>query len=667
MKIALLIRNFSTARGGVERYAVRLAESLLKEGHEIDIFCSKRDTDVPDRLRFHRVSEGYGPNFLKFLLFHFLCQRQLRRREIDVIYALTQTYPVDIYRMCDGMYRDRIVSLYPTFLHRVFRYICRPMYLLNVLWEKRMIGEGGCQFLIANSNVGARPIKAAYGFPSDRIAVIYNGVDTDTFHRGVKSLRSKIRKTHGIDEGAPLLLFSSMDFARKGLAELVLSLASIRKSFPDVRLLVTGKGNSKRYLRLAKEHGVEDIILFAGHVGNPPAYYGAADLFVLPTHYDPFANVCLEAMACGLAVITTLQNGASELIQEGVNGYAIPSPGAVDDLIRAIRLALTDRTYEKMGERAAEAARRFSQEVHNRRFLAVCERIVKEKVGTKVLCHAPFFIVNSAFCSILDANQLLSYDAFAGYGERSVLRQGKARTTFFTLGTATEKKAFYIKRHLLSSFSGIFKRVCSFLFGLNENSESRKEWNRILSFRRAGLPTMVPVAMGEKGGFFRKESFLITEALNDYKSLDEWLFTHYLFLAPGNQTRIKTDLIRAVALLARRMHDAGFYHRDFYFTHLFLKETPDGMDLKIIDLQRVLQNPWFKRRWRVKDLAALNYSCSSAILDLKDRLFFYKTYRGTSKLSAPDKRLIRAVQKKTERIAAHTEKMRRRREKRKDV
>ncbi len=668
MKIALIIRDFSLSKGGVERYAVHLAEGLLKEGHEVHVFCNSWDSVAPEPLHFHRVPIGYGPNFFKFLLFHFTCQRQLRRQKMDLVYALTQTYPADIYRMCDGLYRQRISSLYPTTSKRFFRYISRPIYLLNILWEKKIIGGAGCQFLIANSNVGAEPIQAFYAFPPERIAVIYNGVDLNTFHPGVKSLRSKIRKTYGIDEDAPLLLFSSMDFARKGLAELIHSLASVRKIFPNIRLLVVGKGNAKPYVTLAKEQGVEDVLRFAGHVSNSPAYYGAADLFVLPTHYDPFANVCLEAMACGIPVITTRRNGASELIQDGVNGYTIAAPGEAGALTRAIQLALTDRSDQNLGEKAAETARNFSHAAHIRSVLAVCERISQEKVQTEVLCRAPFLLINRAFRSIFDGNQILSYDAITRYGKGTGLRRGKARTTLFRLADGAEEKAFYIKRHLRSSFSGIFKRVCSFfLFGLNERSESRREWNRILSFRRAGLPTMVPVAMGEKGPFFRGESFLITEALRDYEPLDEWIPAHYLSLSPENQTRLKADLIRAVALLARRMHDAGFYHRDFYFTHLFLKKTPDGIDLRMIDLQRVLKDPWFKRRWMVKDLAALNYASPGGVLTARDRLFFYKCYGGVSRLSWGDKRLVRTIQKKTERIAEHTEKMRRRREKRKHV
>jgi len=76
---------------------------------------------------------------------------------------------------------------------------------------------------------------------------------------------------------------------------------------------------------------------FVGEVSNVETYYRMADIFVLPTRYDPFANVCLEALACGTPVITTENNGASELITESVDGYVIRgSSGIVEELSKKI-------------------------------------------------------------------------------------------------------------------------------------------------------------------------------------------------------------------------------------------------------------------------------------------------------------------------------------------
>jgi len=93
---------------------------------------------------------------------------------------------------------------------------------------------------------------------------------------------------------------------------------------------------------------------FAGVQENMGPWYGAADAFALPSLYDPFPNAALEAMACGLPVITTPQSGAAELIEEGVNGYVV---GALEVDALADRLARLDvPAAQEMGRRARKRA-----------------------------------------------------------------------------------------------------------------------------------------------------------------------------------------------------------------------------------------------------------------------------------------------------------------------
>jgi UDP-glucose:(heptosyl)LPS alpha-1,3-glucosyltransferase len=87
--------------------------------------------------------------------------------------------------------------------------------------------------------------------------------------------------------------------------------------------MVLGKDNAAPYKRMAEALDINDQVKFVGPVTDIERYYGAADIFVLPTLYDPFSNACLEAFGSGLPVITTAQNGFSELIEDGVNGFVI--------------------------------------------------------------------------------------------------------------------------------------------------------------------------------------------------------------------------------------------------------------------------------------------------------------------------------------------------------
>src|SRR5213075_837870 len=123
------------------------------------------------------------------------------------------------------------------------------------------------------------------------------------------------------------LLFAGSGWERKGLLFAIeaMQLCKNRK----MRLLVAGRGNERSY----KSKRVK----FLGEVDDLVRIYAAADIFILPTIYDPFSNACLEALACGLPVITTRSNGFSEIVDEGVHGSIIDHANNLVGLRDAIR------------------------------------------------------------------------------------------------------------------------------------------------------------------------------------------------------------------------------------------------------------------------------------------------------------------------------------------
>jgi UDP-glucose:(heptosyl)LPS alpha-1,3-glucosyltransferase len=114
-------------------------------------------------------------------------------------------------------------------------------------------------------------------------------------------------------------------------------------------------------------------------VPDPETYYRAADVFALPTHYDPFANATLEAMASGLPVITTRLNGVAEIIRPGVDGLLVDRPDEVEELAKAL-LVLTDRTTrEVMGRAARATALRYPWDGPVGASLAAYRRVMAER------------------------------------------------------------------------------------------------------------------------------------------------------------------------------------------------------------------------------------------------------------------------------------------------
>jgi len=132
------------------------------------------------------------------------------------------------------------------------------------------------------------------------------------------------------------------------------------------------------------------------------------------------------------------------------------------------------------------------------------------------------------------------------------------------------------------------------------------------------------------------------------ESLQHWA-------ARNNSFAQKKEMIRRVAWLARRFHEQGWRHRDFYLCHLFTGAVGGRQRLSIIDLQRVFRPRWRARRWQVKDLAQLNYS-AVRFFSRAMRLYFFREYLGVTRLDVEQKDLLRRVLRKTASIARHDRK-----------
>ncbi|MDI6865133.1 glycosyltransferase family 4 protein, partial [Thermodesulfovibrio yellowstonii] len=161
-------------------------------------------------------------------------------------------------------------------------------------------------------------------------------------------------------------------FKRKGVDTLLKALTILKDQ--EIFLIVIGKGDIKQYLKMCKNLDIEKKVLFLGIRKDIENFYALADLFILPTIYDPFSNATLEAMATGLPVITTKNNGASELIEEGKEGFSLEDPFNHLELADKINLALKD--IERMGDFARKKAEQFPIERATEEFMECIKRFL---------------------------------------------------------------------------------------------------------------------------------------------------------------------------------------------------------------------------------------------------------------------------------------------------
>uniref|UniRef100_UPI00102B245A glycosyltransferase family 4 protein n=1 Tax=Candidatus Magnetaquicoccus inordinatus TaxID=2496818 RepID=UPI00102B245A len=185
--------------------------------------------------------------------------------------------------------------------------------------ERQMFASPRLRMVICNSQMVQREIQECFALSADKLQVIYSGVDSERFHpRLADQWRQKIRQQWSIGEEKILLLLVGSGFVRKGVPIALQTLTHLPQNF---HLLVVGEDRDLRGMQQqAQRLGVAGQVTFTGGQRQVEPFYGAADILLLPTRYDPFPNVALEGMAAGLPIITTLQCGASDLLRHGENG-----------------------------------------------------------------------------------------------------------------------------------------------------------------------------------------------------------------------------------------------------------------------------------------------------------------------------------------------------------
>ncbi|MCS7215131.1 MAG: glycosyltransferase family 4 protein [Thermodesulfovibrio sp.] len=352
MKIAFIKRNFSYY-GGAERYLATLINSLKKNQCEIHIYANKWLKN--EEILFHKVPILQFGSFLKAYTFNK--NLKINLKDFDCVISFERTTCQHIYRAGEGCHIKwlELRSKFESMFKRV-SFKMNPLHRYYLKIEKEIFEK--TPIIIANSNMVKREIMDYYGISPEKITVIYNGVDIEKFSPENRKKQYYLREQLNLPHNSKILLFIGSGFKRKGLDTLLKVLTILKER--DIFLIVIGKGNIKQYLKICKSLGIENNVQFLGIRRDIENFYALADLFVLPTIYDPFSNATLEAMATGLPVVTTKNNGASELIEEGKEGFIVGNLFNYSDLADKINLALRDT--KRMGDSARKKAEQFSIE-----------------------------------------------------------------------------------------------------------------------------------------------------------------------------------------------------------------------------------------------------------------------------------------------------------------
>jgi UDP-glucose:(heptosyl)LPS alpha-1,3-glucosyltransferase len=368
MRLAV-VRQRYTPFGGAERFLDNALRALIEHGVAVTLYTRAWRGDADDGIERRIIDPFHIGGLWRDAGFAREVCHALATENPSLVQSHERLLCCDIFRAGDGVHAtwldERLRHSSPL---RALAIRLDPHHRYRLLVERRMFQGARLRAVICNSKMVRDDIHARFNVPEERLHVIYNAVDTIAFAPALRDRRAEVRARYGLADDAIVYLHVGSGFERKGVATSIDALSRL----PPVAqmIIVGGDRHAERYVRRARSRGVAERVTFAGTQTDVRSFYGAADVFVLPTLYDPCPNAALEAMAAGLPVVTTTRCGAAEIVQEHDGGFVCIA-GDPDALANAMRKLLDAALRSRLGTNAREAVLPLTPTAMTARLLAL--------------------------------------------------------------------------------------------------------------------------------------------------------------------------------------------------------------------------------------------------------------------------------------------------------
>lgn len=372
MRIALIGRRFDPGGGGTERDLIITAGILARAGHEVSIYANEVRAHTP-QWPVRRVT---GPSISRALGLWSFAQRAgavARRAGAQIVLSFARIVAADVLRS-GGAAHSSYLRAARRWSGRASAAAMRlsPYHHVQVAIERRGFASHHLKKAIAVSDLVRTDLIETFALEPSRVLTLYNGVDLERFRPSTdRAVRARVRRELEIAEDAPTVVFVGNGFARKGLRFLIEAWPALDA---NAHLVVAGADRAiASYRRLARRLGVAGRIHFLGPQDRIDQIFVAADGLALPSLFEPFGNVIMEAMASGLPALCSTACGAAETLPEDFREFVVRDPADISELTRRMKALLAVR-----GELAALAratAEQFTWERYGRELLDLLERL----------------------------------------------------------------------------------------------------------------------------------------------------------------------------------------------------------------------------------------------------------------------------------------------------
>jgi len=354
MRVAVVIPNYGLT-GGAERFSYELTERIAaRPGFEVHVLANRWQGNST-RVVFHKIPSLPFPRFLRPVVFAWSVDKCLGQNKYAIVHTHERIFESDVFTF-HGIPHE-------TWIREVRGKSLGLFDRLTAWVEKKGILGSKNNMVLPVSGLVREELLKVYPISEERVRIIYPGVSPE-FVAGehCQDHRAEIRRRHGIQEKDIVVLFVGMNFEVKRLDHVLRGFSIAREKCPirGLKLLIVGKGKEEKYRAMCSELGIQEYVIFAGVVSDVEKYYFASDIFIMPSQFDTFGLVVLEAMAAGLPVIITNRVGARDLVQDGLNGFVLNGTVSPFQLSEKIGCLLNDEARMKMGTSARKVASRYT-------------------------------------------------------------------------------------------------------------------------------------------------------------------------------------------------------------------------------------------------------------------------------------------------------------------
>jgi UDP-glucose:(heptosyl)LPS alpha-1,3-glucosyltransferase len=361
LSIALVIVRYFDF-GGLQNEMLRIAKELIERGHKVEVITSDWEGDVIDGIERHIVPITAKTNHKKIQQLADILRERVNEKHFDCVVGFNKIPGLDFYFAGDVCLAEKIDKEKPPFVKLL------PRYRFYLSFEKAVFGKDSKTHILLLAHGAAPTYQHYYHIQKNRLHPMPPGVAKDRFDINFdrEEAKQNLRDEWKLPQQARIIIHVGSAFYRKGVDRIIEAVACLPQREKDnTWLFVIGNDEPKKFIALADKRGIKDRVIFTGPRNDVDAFYQGSDFLVHPAREECTGMTIMEAMYCGLPVITTENSGFAWHVKNAEAGIIVDYPFEQAQLNQAVLelVTLSPDQYEALSENAKHYC--LTEDVHN--------------------------------------------------------------------------------------------------------------------------------------------------------------------------------------------------------------------------------------------------------------------------------------------------------------